>query len=201
MEQTSESAVILQFLAQRGVARTRELVNEGFHRVVLTRLLRQGTISRIGRGLYTLPEHSPTEWHDLAEISKAIPSAVIGLISALAFHNIGTQIPYETWIVLPKGARTPRSSHRLRITRLDEPYFSAGIEEHEIESVNVKVYSAAKTVADCFKMRGKIGYDVAVEALREGWRGKKFTASDLVQFAKLNRVEKVMRPYIEALLT
>ncbi len=201
MEQGGESGRIVNFISQKGIARTRELVQEGFHRVTLTRLLRQGRIHRAGRGLYTLPEHSLTSWHDLVEISKVTPRAVIGLISALAFHNIGTQIPYETWIVLPKGSRTPRTSHRIRVTRFDEPYYSAGIEEHEIESVKVRVYSAAKTVADCFKMRGKIGYDVAVEALREGWQNRKFTPDELIRYAKLNRVDKVMKPYIEALIT
>ena len=201
MEHAIESDRILRFLADRGVTRSRELVEHGFHRVILTRLVTQGKVQRLSRGLYSLPESSPTEWHDLAEISKTTPNAVIGLVSALAFHHIGTQVPYETWIVLPKGAWVPRTRHRVRVTRFDEPYYSAGIEDHQIESVTVRVYCAAKTVADCFRMRNKLGFDVAVEALREGWRDRKFTADDLIRYAKIDRVDRVMRPYIEALFT
>jgi predicted transcriptional regulator of viral defense system len=190
-----------EFLKQVGVARSRELVAAGFHRSALTRLVRKGQIRRFGRGLYALPEHDLGEWHDLAEIAKTIPSAVVALVSALAFHGIGTQRPYETWIALPVGARSPNTTHRLRITRRAEPYYSAGIEEHSIEGVTVRVYSAAKTVSDCFRMRGKVGYDVAVEALREGLQERKFTIDELTRYAKLDRVSRVIRPYLEALTT
>lgn len=201
MEQLHESDRLLRFLAKHGITKTRELMEVGFHRVTLSRLVAEGKVQRLNRGLYCLPKHSPTEWHDLAEISKATPKAVIGLVSALAFHNIGTQAPYETWIVLPKGSRTPRSTHPMRVVRFDEPYYSAGIEKHEVESVTVLVYGAAKTVADCFRMRNKLGFDIPVEALKEGWRARKFSADDLVRFAKIDRVDKVMRPYIEALIS
>ena len=124
---------------------------------------------------------------------------MIGLISALAYHHIGTHLPYETWVVLPAGAWSPKTSHKLRVTIFAEPSYSAGIEEYAIEGSTVRIYSAAKTVADCFKMRGKVGHDVAVEALREGFRQRKFTVGELTKYAKLNRVLKVMRPYIEAI--
>lgn len=201
MEHALESDRILSFITEKGVSRACELTKEGFHRAALTRLVGQGRVLRLSRGLYAMPQHSPTEWHDLAEISKTTPKAVIGLVTALAFHNIGTQVSYETWIVLPKGSRPPQSSHSLRVTRFDEPYYSFGIETHQIESVTVKVYSAAKTVADCFRMRGKLGYDVAIEALKDGWRNRKFTSDELIRCAKIDRVDKVMRPYIEALIT
>ena len=201
MEHIGESEGILKYVGERGITRSREITQNGFHRITLTRLVNQGKLQRIGRGLYSSPEHGPTEWQDFAEICKTTPRAVIGLISALAFHNIGTQVPYETWIVLPYSAWVPRSSRPVKVTRFAEPYFSAGVEEHQIDSVTVHIYCAAKTVADCFKMRNKIGTDVAVEALREGWRDRKFTTDDLIRYAKIDRVDRVMRPYIEALIT
>lgn len=201
MEHIGESERILKYVGEQGLIRSREITRNGFHRITLSRLVNQGRVQRIGRGLYSYPEHGLTEWQELAEISKTTPGAVIGLISALAFHNIGTQVPYETWIVLPYGAWVPRGSRPLKVTRWAEPYYSAGVEVHQIESVEVRVYCAAKTVADCFRMRTKVGIDVAIEALREGWRDRKFTADDLIRYAKIDRVDRVLRPYIEALIT
>lgn len=184
-----------------GVVKASELTAQGFHRATLGRLVERGRLQRLSRGVYSLPNHGLTEWHDLAQVGKAVPAARIALISALAFHEIGTQMPHETWIVLPPGSWTPRIGHPLRITRFSEPSYSAGIEEHIIEGVTVHIYSAAKTVADCFKMRSKVGYEVAVEALKEGWRERKFTLAEVGEYARLNRVEKVMRPYIEAIVS
>lgn len=200
LEQATEAKRLIDFVGQRGVARARDIDREGFHRATLSRLVQQGRLQRLSRGIYSLTGHDFTEWHQLAELCKAVPTARIALISALAFHGIGTQVPYETWVVLPVGAWTPSVHHRLRIARFAEPYYSAGIEIHPIEGVDVPIYNAAKTVADCFKMRSKVGYDVAVEALREGWRARKFTMDDLSRYARLNRVERIMRPYIEAII-
>lgn len=199
MEHERNTEALVKFVTERGVARTRDIVDAGFPRVMLTRLVRNGELQRLGRGLYATADHPLTEWHDLAEVAKAIPSAVVSLISALAFHEIGTQVPHEIWIALPDGARKPTYHHKLRVTRLSEPYLSAGVEVHQIEGVPVRVFGAAKTVADCFRMRSKVGYDVAVEALREGWRLRKFTLDELTDFGKLNRVDRIMRPYIEAI--
>lgn len=201
MEHSIEAQRIHEFVRRACVAKASELTDQGFHRAVLTRLVKDGHLQRLSRGVYSLPDHSVTEWHDLAQVCKAVPAARIALISALAFHNIGTQVPYETWIVLPVGSWAPQIGHSLRITRLSEPYYSAGVEEHIVEGVTVRVYSAAKTVTDCFKMRSKVGYDVAVEALKEGWRVRKFTMAEISKYAKLNRVERVMRPYIEAIVS
>ncbi len=190
----------MKFVAEHGVTRTREMVEAGFPRMLLTRLTRNGELQRLGRGLYATSDHSLTEWHDLAELSKAIPSGVVALISALAFHEIGTQVPHEIWIALPNGTRKPTYHQKLRITRFSEPYISSGVETHQIEGVPVRVFGAAKTVADCFRMRSKVGYDVAIEALKEGWRLQKFTLDELIYFGKLNRVDRIMRPYIEAII-
>lgn len=196
-----EDNLILDFVREHGLARARDLTSEGYHSQAITRLVAARKLDRLGRGLYALPHRDLTLWHDLAEISKIAPRAVVNLVSALAFHEIGTQLPYESWIALPAGTWRPRGIARLRVSFLSEPYYSGGIEEHVIEGVPVKIYSAAKTVADCFRMRSKVGYDVAIEALLEGWRGRKFTAAELMNYAKLDRVDTVMRPYIEALIS
>jgi len=193
--------LILDFVRQHGVTRARELTAQGFHSQEITRLVEAQELERLGRGLYVLPQHDLTPWHDLAEVSRTMPGAVVNLISALAFHQIGTQLPYQTWVALPAGAWNSRRYPRIRVTHHAEPYYSAGVEEHEVEGVPVKIYCAAKTIADCFRMRSKVGYDVAVEALREGWRERKFTADELMKYAKIDRVDKVMRPYIEALVS
>lgn len=199
MEQDQTNESLLEFVRRRGVSKTSEISAAGFDRVALTRSVKSGEIRRLSRGIYAVSDHELTEWHDLAEISKSSPKAVVALVSALSFHEIGTQMPYETWIALPRGARVPALNRNLNITRFSEPAYSAGIEEHEIEGVNVRIYSPAKTITDCFRMRSKVGYDVAIEALKEGWRLRKFTMSDLNEFAEMNKVDKVMRPYIEAI--
>lgn len=201
LEQAREAERIIRFVGERGVVRSRDLDEAGFHRATITRLVQHDRLQRLARGIYSLPDHEFTEWHDLAEVSAELPAIRVALISALAFHGIGAQMPYETWVALPVGARTPKTKHPLRITRLSEPYYSAGVEEHVVEGVTVCVYSAAKTVTDCFKMRSKVGYDVAVEALKEGWRARKFTMTEISKYATLNRVERVMRPYIEAIVS
>ncbi len=172
----------------------------GIPREYLLRLYRQGKLSRPSRGLYTLPSISLTEHHSYAEVAKRIPEAVLCLLSALAFHGITTQNPSSVWIALGKGARTPASTTTsLRIVRLSGLSLTQGIEPHRVEGVPVRVYSAAKTVADCFKFRNKIGLDVAIEALKDCLRQKKASVSDIYRFAKICRVSNIMRPYMEAL--
>jgi predicted transcriptional regulator of viral defense system len=196
-----EQEPLLEYVRKNGVTRARELTAQGFHSQEITRCVRIGEIDRLRRGLYAVPQLDLSSWHDFAEISKKTPAVVVNLISALAFHQIGTQLPHETWIALPKGTWKPRTDRPIRVTYLSEPYYSSGIEEHDIEGARVRVYCAAKTVADCFRMRSKVGYGVAVEALREGWRSRKFDTEELARFAKINRVWQVMYPYIEAIVS
>jgi predicted transcriptional regulator of viral defense system len=198
-EHTNQAKDAVAFVRKRGLTRANELIEAGYSRISLTRLVRSGELQRLGKGLYAAADHNLTEWHDLAAVTKTVPSAVVALVSALAFHEIGTQVPHEIWIALPEGARKPAYPQRLNVTRFSEPYLSAGVGEHVVEGVNVRVYGPAKTVADCFRMRSKVGYDVAIEALREGWRLRKFTFTELDHFARLNRVDQIMRPYIEAI--
>jgi len=190
----------MQYVRRKGIVRPRDLEALGIPREYLLRLHRQGKLSRTGRGIYTLPDAAVTERHSYAEVAKRVPEAVLCLLSALVFHEITTQSPASVWIALGKGARKPAIlSPSLRVVRLTEPSLSEGVEEHTVEGVPVRVYSAAKTVADCFKFRNKIGLDVAIEALKDSLRQKKATINDIYHYAKICRVCNVIRPYMQAL--
>jgi predicted transcriptional regulator of viral defense system len=191
---------IMQYIGHHGMVRPRDIEAIGLPREYLVRLHRQGKIHRSGRGIYTLPDANVTERHSYAEVAKRVPDAVICLLSALVFHEITTQNPASVWIALRKGARTPvLTSPSLRIVRLSGPSITEGIENHQVEGVTVRVYSAAKTVADCFKFRNKIGLDVAIEALKDSLRQKKANVNEIYRYAKVCRVSNVIRPYMEAL--
>ena len=200
MSTTKPIARTMQYVSRKGIVRPRELEALGIPREYLLRLYRQGKLSRTGRGIYTLPDAAVTERHSYAEVAKRVPEAVLCLLSALVFHEITTQSPASVWIALGKGARKPAIlSPSLRVVRLTEPSLSEGVEEHTVEGVPVRVYSAAKTVADCFKFRNKIGLDVAIEALKDSLRQKKATINDIYHYAKICRVCNVIRPYMQAL--
>jgi predicted transcriptional regulator of viral defense system len=159
-----------------------------------------GVIGRIGRGLYALPDGEIGEHHTLAEVGKRIPKGIVCLISALRFHGLTTQQSPDVWLAIDGKAREPKlDSVSIRVVRSSGEALQAGREEHTIEGVKVNIYCPAKTVADCFKFRNKVGLDVALEALRETWRGKRGTMDELLHYARICRVENVMRPYLESL--
>ena len=140
-----------------------------------------------------------TEHQALIGVCQRVPNAVLCLLSALQWHEIGTQLPHEVWIALPEGTQAPALGYpALRITRLRGAAYSDGIQTVTEHGAPIRVYSAAKTVTDCFKFRNKIGLDVALEALKDAWRSRKVTMDELGHFAKINRVERVMQPYLEA---
>lgn len=189
----------LKLARRRQGVTTRELAAAGIHRQVLSRLVESGELERVVRGVYRLPEHPLTEHHGLAMVSAVVPHGVICLLSALQFHGIGTQLPSEVWIAIDRRARRPALKYPpLRIVRYSGAALTEGVESHRLEGQTVRVYNVAKTVADCFKYRNKIGLDVALEALREARRAKKASADALWRYAKINRVANVMRPYLEA---
>ena len=191
---------IMHYIREHGMVRPRDIEAIGLPREYLIRLHRQGKLNRSGRGIYTVPDANVTERHSYAEVAKRVPEAVICLLSALAFHEITTQSPPSVWIALRKGARKPMlPSPSLRIVRLSGPSLTEGIENHQVEGVPVRVYSPAKTVADCFKFRNKIGLDIAIEALKDCLRQKKASVNDIYRYAKICRVSNVIRPYMEAL--
>jgi len=182
------------------ILRTRDLEAHGIWRANLRDYLEQGVLTRVGRGLYTLVGVEAGENHSLAEVGKRVPQGTVCLLSALRFHGLTTQQPHETWLALDGKARSPKTdSLALRIVRFTGSALSEGREEHIIEGVPVKIYNLAKTVADCFKFRNKIGLDVALEALRETWRARRCGMSELMRYARVCRVANVMRPYLESL--
>ncbi len=184
----------------RGVT-AREVTQAGIHRQFLTRLVREGALERVARGVYRLPGQSVTEHHGLVLAEAAVPKGVICLLSALSFHNLGTQLPSEVWLAIPHRARRPALSYPpLRIVRFSGAAFTEGVETHEVEGQELRVYGPAKTVADCFKYRNKVGLEVALEALRDGWRERRFTVDELDRYAEICRVSSVMRPYVESLV-
>lgn len=192
---------ILELAHTHGLIRPRDLAALGLPRVALTRLVRQGRLSRVGRGLYSLPNRPASEHNALTEFRRRHPRAIVCLLSALRFHNITTQSPFEVWIAIPNKARAPRMDYPpLRIVRFSDPLLTEGVDEHLIDSVPVRITGVARTVADCFKYRNKIGRDIALEALREAWSERRTGLEDLWHFAKLCRVANVMRPYLESLM-
>lgn len=197
--ETSPQA-ILNLARKCGLIRPPDLEPLGLPRVTLTRLVRQGALTRIARGLYALPDRSISEHTALAEVARKHPQAIVCLLSALRFHELTTQSPFEVWLAIPNKARAPRIDYPpLRIVCFSGPLLSEGVEEHPIDGVPVGISCVARTVADCFKYRNKIGLNVALEALREAWRARRAGMEDLWRYARLCRVANVMRPYLESL--
>lgn len=180
--------------------RARDLTALGINRSQARQAVQAGLLEQAGRGLYRPPNADITRHHTLVEVAKRIPNGVICLLSALSYHGLTTQSPHEVWLALDHKAWNPRSENvGLRVFRFSGAALSEGIENHTVEGVLLRVYSPAKTVADCFKFRHKIGIDVALEALRETWRERRATMKDIEHYARINRVSKVMLPYLESL--
>ena len=191
---------VLSAIRRAGVVRPNDLEARGIPRDRLYALARKGLVERQGRGLYVARSHEYGAYHVLAQVAKRVPGGVICLLTALRFHGLTTQAPAEVWVALAEKARKPRLEYpRLRITRFSGQAFTEGVEAHRLEGVDVRVYSAAKTVADCFKYRNKIGIDIAVEALRDFSRRHRGGATELARFARICRVARVMQPYLDAI--
>jgi len=191
---------VLETIEVLGIARPRDLEERGIPRRHLYRLVAAGMVERQARGIYVVKEHPYTAFHTMAHVATRVPSAVFCLLTALRFHDLTTQAPARVWIALPEKARKPRLDYpRLRVARFSGAALEEGIETHEIENVEVSVYSAAKTVADCFKYRNKIGIDVAVESLSDFTRKQRGGADELAYFARVCRVTRVMQPYLDAI--
>jgi len=169
----SKTGQVLALARQVGVLRPRDVEARGGHREYLRRLEHQGLLFRSGRGLYTLSDSDLTENYSLAAAGKRVPKGIVCLLSALRFHRLTTQAPFEVWLAIDNKARPPKEeSLPLRIVYMSGNALTAGVEEHLVSGVTVRVFNIAKTVADCFKYRNKIGLDVALEALRECWRSR-----------------------------
>lgn len=187
-------------LERAGIARTGELLRAGVQPRTIYWMRDQGMLEQVSRGLYRLSDLPPLTSPDLATVAARIPKGVICLISALAFHEATDEIPHRVDVALPAGSEEPRLDYPpIRTYRFSGRSYEEGIEEHVIDGVTIRVYSLAKTIADCFKFRNRIGIDVVVPALRAAFRARKVRADDLVHFSRVDRVDNVIRPYIEAM--
>lgn len=185
---------------QQGSIRARDLKPRGLPSVYLGRLVRQGRLVRRARGVYAPAQQEISGTHDWELACLRLPNGVLCLLSALAYHRIGTQNPAEVWMAIDVKAWRPQAGYpRMRIVRFSGPALSHGIMKVRAGRTTLRVYDPAKTVADCFKYRHKIGLEVAVEALREGWRAKKFTLEQLAEATRVCRVRHVIQPYLEML--
>jgi predicted transcriptional regulator of viral defense system len=190
---------VLALAKQRPLLRARDLTEHSLPTIVLSRLVLTGKLERVARGVYSLPGRRLSEHSSLAEVALRVPRGVICLLSALRVHGIGTQAPFEVWLALPHHTPVPKLDQpAVRTVHMSGAALTEGIEHLQVEGVSVPVYNAAKTVADCFKFRNKIGTDVALEALHDGWAQRKFTMDALWHYASINRVANVMRPYLES---
>ena len=190
---------VVDLARERGVLRPKDLAPLGIPRQALARLHRQGVLERVGRGLYVLADADVTEHHTLAEAARRVPHGVVCLLSALRFHDLTTQDPFDVWVAIENKARRPEpASIPLRVVYMSGEAFAHGVEAHDVEGVAVRVYGPAKTVADCFKYRSRVGLDVAIEALRDYRRSAGFDPDALWQAAQVCRVSTVIRPYLEA---
>lgn len=191
---------VLDLFGRKKIIRPKDLEEIHVDIKYLYLLLEEGKLKKIGEGLYTLPEFSIDEKFSLIQVSKRIPEGVFCLLTALEFHEVTTQIPHEVWIALDNSAYVPKmESVQLRVIRMSGESLSSGISEYSIEGIPVKIYTPAKTVADCFKFRNKIGLDVAIEALRDYIRDDHGTIDELWKYAKICRVQNIIRPYLEAM--
>lgn len=189
------------FKAHGGQMRMSEALAAGVSRYRLYRMLDDGVLERVSRGVYRLTELPPISDPDLAVVALRVPRAVVCLVSALAFHDLTTQVPHAVWIALPRGTDTPRLDHPpLSVHRFAPDAFEAGVEVHELDGVEVKVYGAEKTLADVFKFRNQVGMDVALEALESYAARRRRDVQTVLDYARVCRVERVMRPYLETLL-
>jgi len=200
MKKRYEKAEII-FRNHSGILRTAQAKKLGINQRTLVEMNELGLVLRVSRGIYRLRDMPPLGNPDLVTISLRIPEAVICLISALSFHDLTTQIPYKIYIALPRSIKRPRIEYPpLDIVWPSDKPYHAGIEEHSIDGVAVSIYNREKTVADCFKFRNKIGQDIAIEALKDYMRDPRANVESILHFSKINRVDRIIKPYIESMI-
>ena len=200
MRSPSKRQQVINLAKRRAVIRPRDMLAEGLPKDYLNVLAREGVLVKLGRGLYQWPEREVSRHQSLIEVAKLVPNGVVALLSALNFHELGTQNPFEVWLAIDRKARRPSIDYPpIRFVTMSHTGLGEGVERHEIDGVTVTVFCPAKTVADCFKYRNKIGLEVALEALKAGWQARKFTMDELLKYARLCRVANVMQPYMESL--
>ena len=201
MQEISAKDKLLKNVKEKSLVRPKDFEDIKGARVRLSQLVASGELIKVGRGLYAAAENDFDERQSLLEAARLVPQGVVCLLSALHFHELTTQNPFEIWLAVEGTSRKPQiETLPLNVFRFSGAAFVEGIETHEIKGIRLRVYNPAKTVADCFKYRNKIGLDVAIEALRDVWRQKKATADELWHYAKVCRMSNVMRPYLESIV-
>ena len=189
---------LMRLVRKRKLLRARDLAEQGLPTITLTRLVQAGKLERVACGLYGLPGAAMSEHRSLAEVALRVPRGVVCLLSALQFHDVGTQAPFEVWVAIPNRIASPRIDHpAIRVVRMSDDALTEGLQRKRIDGVEVPIFNPARTVVDCFRFRNKIGLDVALEALRDGWRERRFTMDELCHHATRQRVANVMRPNVE----
>jgi len=195
-----EAKVRAAFRQAGGILRTTQALRADVHPRDLYAMRDSGVLEQVSRGVYRLSDLAPFAEPDLAIVALRIPKAVIALVSALHFHGLTTEIPHEVSVALPHGTARPKLDWPpLRVYRFSGAMFTFGIETHERDGIGLRVYGAAKTVADCFRFRNRLGIEIAVEALRTGIGERKITPAELLRAARTCRVDRIVRPYLEAL--
>jgi len=193
-------ADLMDFAKKNGVFRLSDARKRGIHPEQVRRLHNQGVLERVARGTYRLAEGEISEYQTMVEVCTRVPHGVVCLLSALRFHELTTQAPFEVWIAIDPDARKPKTEALpIRIVRFSGQALTTGIETHQTPSGEIHIYGISKTVADCFKYRNKIGLDVALEALKDAWQSRNLNMDDLWRYAKICRVANVIRPYLETL--
>lgn len=200
MQKTSHTDQVLALAHKKGIIRSIDLNASGIPRAYLTRMVQAGRLEKAGRGIYQIPDKPLSEYAGMEIVATKVPQAVFCLLTALQFHELTTQLPRQIWITLPQGSHAPKISYPpIRMIQCAPQHFEEGIKTHHRGQHEFRVYGVARTIADCFKHRNKVGLDVALEALKAGLEKKKVTADDLWHYAKIARVTNLIRPYIEAL--
>lgn len=197
----SQRDLAIGLLERRGIMRLSDLKSEGVHPPTLSRLVDEGVLSRPSRGIYELADADMHLAHSLAEVTTRVPKAVICLISALQFHEITLQVPRSVWIAIGPKDRKPAIDHPpIRLTRFGGKALTLGVQTHVIDGVPVPIFDTAKSIVDCFRFRSTVGLDVALEALRMGWRSRKALPGDIASYAQALRIWTVVRPYLESVV-
>ncbi len=194
---------IIDLARRKGILQIRDVREAGFHPETVRRLCQSGHLKRIDRNAYILSDADVSADISLASVSKRIPNGVMCLLTALRYHDIGTQLPYAVWVAIDRSTPWPRppiENPTTQIFRFSGQSFAAGIEVHNIDGVPVRIYDPGKTVVDCFKYRNKIGLDVAVEALKDVLQNRRCTVDQIIEYARIRRLSKIIRPYMEAML-
>ena len=198
---TTQRDLAVSLIEQHGIMRLSDLKDRGINQATLARLVEEGVLHRPSRGLYELAGADMEAAHSLAEVAKRVPKGVICLISALQFHEITLQVPHSVWIAIGSKDRKPAADYPpIRVVRFGKKALMLGLETHSIDAVPVRIFDPAKSIVDCFRFRSAVGLDVALEALRMGWRSRKAKPDDIVRYAQQLRIWSVVRPYLESVV-